>query len=80
MRRLDVFRWQASSYKKPRPVRFCRSRLAGDEALKSCIDLEGFVVSYKANANFSGKRAMLVFFSEPRYSHSPSSRALVMGE
>ncbi len=42
--------------------------------------LEGFVVSYKTNASFSGKRAMLVFFSEPRYSHSPCSRALVIGE
>lgn len=35
---------------------------------------------YGANASFNGKRAMLVFFNEPRYNQSPYSRAVVIGE
>ena len=34
----------------------------------------------RASASFSGKRAMLLLFNEPRYNQSPYSRALVIGE
>ena len=33
-----------------------------------------------ANAIANGRRAMLVLFSDPRYSQSPYSRAVVIGE
>lgn len=39
-----------------------------------------FFHSAGASAKASGKRAMLVFFNEPRYNQSPYSRAVVIGE
>ena len=39
-----------------------------------------FFHSAGANARANGKRAMLVFFNEPRYNQSPYSRAVVIGE